>query len=101
MCVAKVEHAEMIGNQCSRAHSGGVVFRKFGGEVFWCSSCMLFRTMKRGRGAHGIHVGANGVGSSASGSSEKGKGRLEGGAHDLCTAVQAACVPNLDVVQPA
>ena len=57
MCVAKVEHAEMIGNQCSRAHSGGVVFRKFGGVVFWYSSCMLFRTMKRGRGAHGIHVG--------------------------------------------
>ena len=57
MCVAKVEHAEMIGNQCSRAHSGGVVFRKFGGVVFWCSSCMLFRTMKRGCGAHDIHVG--------------------------------------------
>ena len=26
LCVAKVEHPQMIGNHCTRAHGGGVVF---------------------------------------------------------------------------
>ena len=49
LCVAKVEHAQMIGNDCTRSHGGGVVFgEKNSGVVFGWSRCVWFLIMKHG-----------------------------------------------------